>query len=356
MLAFVVTAIGLAPRPAATAPADEYNPEHLEGMLQVGLQELDSFQERCANAKVDPEASAALARAAAMVGHFALLYPYPAEAEPERIATLRWAIEGYERAFTCNPGWERRGYLDEGITLIERRLKPDDPARFGPLAERDEDALVGDQRRLKGAREGLTAPKCLSPEQCRRADAPPEVKDTPQRGYRARWSERLALSVELGGGGGNIRFRDAAEVPVASLFVAGLAPGVRFVVGARRRAILLTGFHYGFFRIQGEGREEPNAAHSLLARLGAGARLHPRWFSAHLAFELGVGVVTGVGTFGRGLIGGSASLCTWGEALCASVRGLGSSGGSVYFNTIVGLVGIDIFRIVDNALGAERAS
>lgn len=348
-LAAALALMGGSPRASAAATGPEYGEDELVMMYQIAVQELDSREDRCVvrdgALMADSESERAFARSALMVRLFVTEYPFPPGSEAERSALVHRVVVGYERAFDCDPAWDKRSYLTSALSAIDKHLERVREIEKRPLTEPDVVAIIQDRKRVQMRLDGLRQPVCPTKEQLCPVDAEPDPrpKIDDSKGYR-RWIDRLSLRLEIGGGKSNYQAK-GDEPLFGSTFALHLSPGVRFLAGRNRRHVFVVGFMYGFEAIH-DGATSENL-HTMIARLEYGIRIHPRWFSIHGALEGGVGA-GGDDPLGRGVIGSSGALCTWGEALCARIRHHWAEPQSTEMAAVVGLIGLDFFRVVDH--------
>ena len=356
LLQGVLTLALLAPAPASTpSPTTTHAPQELIAIYRVAKRQLGEEIGRCAGGKapavIDDDAERTFAGIAGMLHLFIQNFAYPPGAEPERTDHVRDAALAYERAFDCSPHWDKRHYLEDALALINQR-QTELASDKRPDTKPETDALAEDRQRIALRLQALTPP------------APPPLKESPSTrsattppeptGYD-RWRDRLVLRLELGGARINfkefVRDEESHVFTQTRAFTFAIAPGVRFLAGAHRRHVFGVGFTYALYRFQPNLRDEHHLGHAFAARLEYGLRLHPRWLSAHLAFEAGIEAYDQGGVFGRGIAGPSYALCTVGEALCARARQTwtGKDYKEVFDIPIALLLSIDPFRLADFA-------
>ncbi|MCA9634957.1 MAG: hypothetical protein KC420_02875 [Myxococcales bacterium] len=339
--------------PEPDAEADMSDPavdaERLLAVREVAHEELAERFELCIS--VMPEAGQAgrqelaFVEIAGMLSHFFNTFAY-GENLADRTYDALGIAEAFRRAFECAPDWEKRHYLAKALDVIELRLRELETERR-PEVEEERTSLEATRTILKDRQDALRAPK--AEEAPPPAPAPKPTAEEPS-GYAQRWRERLSLRVEVGGGEAALKEagRQRSELGTLALDV---GPGVRFLAGKRRRHVIGVGFNLGFYRLAVAYLPVPQWTYTMTTDLAYGYRIHPRWFSAHLAFEAGLQTNPRGESFGREILGGSFALCTWSEAACVRVRALSTLPGAPnYMDGLAVLGGLDVFRMVDNLL------
>lgn len=366
---FITSSLALAaPEQAAT-----HSRADLDAVLRVAEAESVQYQGRCSDGPkesasdelpppgsvIDRQAELGLLRVAEIRRMVVESYPYAKlgkDGPAYRSDDVRQAVQFYEMAFACNPGWEQRRYLDTALELVLARRKQIRDGEKRPDTAEDATLLADDEARLRQRLGALTPPKCPERAPCLRATVGPPAPSEPVRGYRARFMDVLSLRIELGGGfAGDLRVpvsgpekpSNASAVPL----VWSLAPGVRFLAGEQRRAVFGLGFRYTLLAYLEEGAH----ASQLAARAEIGVRAHKTWFSLHAGFEAGIQRHSRY--LGSPFVGGYGSLCTWNEALCLRIGGTGTlftRGDKVSIDAGTIAFGVDIFRVIDNRIRQEQ--
>jgi hypothetical protein len=169
----------------AAAPASgPYSREQLDAVNRVGLDEFDRMEDRClptaigtpAFASPDIEAELAFFRMAELIRLVILNYPYaPGRADQSQHSDdVSQAVQGFERAYLCHPGWEQRHYLNSAMTLLEARIRQIRDVERRALTESEEVILQQALLRLRALRGQLRAPAaCREPSSCPPMVAPP---------------------------------------------------------------------------------------------------------------------------------------------------------------------------------------
>lgn len=365
----------------ATAPAEgPYSREQLDVVNRVGLDEFDRMKDRClptvigtpAFAAPDMDAEMAFFRMAELIRLVILNYPYPPgrDGQIQRSDDVSQAVQGFERAYLCHPGWEQRSYLNNAIMLVETRIKQIRDLEKRPLSDSETVTLQQALSRLQALRGRLRAPPTSrGPGPCPPSVAPPVVKAPAPTGYRAKYMDLLSLRIEFAGGlGTKIGTLNGAQ-PVSGVFSFSLAPGVRFLAGKQRRHVFGLGFRWNV--ISFKDTVDNDFAHQIVSRFEYGIRADPKWLSLHAAFEPGFQARPAnddplnphVG-FGNVQVGGSGALCTWNEAFCVRFGGykaFAKSGATPtdyakYMNGLFLGAGFDLLRVADNILRREDES
>jgi hypothetical protein len=356
----------------AAAPASgPYSREQLDAVNRVGLDEFDRMEDRClptaigtpAFASPDIEAELAFFRMAELIRLVILNYPYaPGRADQSQHSDdVSQAVQGFERAYLCHPGWEQRHYLNSAMTLLEARIRQIRDVERRALTESEEVILQQALLRLRALRGQLRAPAaCREPSSCPPMVAPPTPVASPTTGYRAKYMDLLSLRFEFGGGLGTKVDDSGGTKPRSGVFLFSVAPGVRFLAGKRRRHVLGLGFRWSVTSFK--DADENDFVHQMVTRFEYGIRAHPKWFSLHAAFEPGLQarpandnpVNPQVG-FGNIQVGGSGALCTWNEAFCVRFGGYFAlaKGDADYIDGRFLGAGFDLLRVADNILRRE---
>jgi len=344
------------------APGEAYSEANLNVVIKVGEEEQVSLDGRCAPGAVavDLEAETGYAQMAEMRRLIVDRFPfhnYGPAGLPLRSEGVQLAAQFYERAYRCNPGWDRRHYLNTAIAMIERQRKRiiEDERRPG---SEDLNYLAEDEARLRKVLEELQAQQeRLRPPACDASRCPrpgPSVGPRPLRGYRGRFMDLLSLRIEVG-------FSPAVEVDEGgtsekeNAFVFSASPGVRLLAGERH--VFGLGARYTLLEFTDRGTQE--RVNQMAFRLEYGLRVHKDWFSAHAGFEPGIQGDATRAYFAHAQLGGYGSLCTWGEALCIRVGGSRSVRPAVRDTSLKAVqvtLGLDVFRMVDNLLRATEAT
>jgi hypothetical protein len=254
------------------------------------------------------------------------------------------AAATYEHAYDCAP--DDASSLHRAVALLSARVDYL-TARAHPDAERL-------HQRAEQLRHKLPPPpRCPS---CPPSPPCPACeKPAPPRGYRGLHAGRLTLSAGLGGGAG---FFSANPGGALGLFSSRFAFGPRFPLGARKRHVLGAGVEYVLHVV---------VAHDMPATISGPANIHQAGpylayaFVPHPHFALQVhgSLRVTAGSVGpKSFVdlnpGGSASVCTLGMALCASVGGFASSTGGM--NAYSVMLEVDAFRVVDLALTRRQVT
>jgi hypothetical protein len=193
-------------------------------------------------------------------------------------------------------------------------------------------------------------------------------------GYRARYAERVALGIGLGGGQMNV---GGANSSILDHFTLRFTLGPRFVLGPRKRHILGVGLQYALHAVLrvhefdgATANKEAFLAGTPPTRLSAIHQAGPyleygfaphRNFSLHVhaAFHVNAGIIgfrnVGDDSFHSFNLGGGGALCTLRTSLCARihVHGAVTSDDSKLTGFDV-TVGLDFFRLADLALARKR--
>lgn len=339
-----------------------YTKEVLEALDANALQEFTSMEGRCitpASAQTpDIEAEDVFRRSAAIWEIVVQNWDYPANRKGQgyRSDDISRVAEALERAYMCHPGLERRHYLDRAGRMVMDRIDQIVTEEKRQLSEPDDERLSKARERVLVLMRGMVRPEppppCVS-RRCEPAlDAPsgPSPAASP-RGYRGKYMDLFSLRVEIGLGVGTSLVESTSTTStsnVRDVFLFGVAPGVRFLVGAHKRHVLATGFRWNLLAFHGD---EDHLVHQMAARVEYGLRLHKRWLSLHAAFEPGLQA-----RIGGAQISGSGAICTGNEAFCVRFGGYsGLPGGDPGLNGMFLSAGIDVFRVADNILRrAER--
>lgn len=349
----------------AAAPVEAEGPssKDLEAILRVAASVTVQLHGRCggdeaepegqkkakAGGPVDLEAEHGFLRVAELLRIVVDRYPYTKlgnKSVKVKNDDIHVAVQRYEQAYRCNPGWEKRRYLDSALGMILAR-REQLSAEGLDLSEE----LRQDEARLREKLGELRPPVCeAKPKPCLEVKPRDGEPEPPRRGYRARLMDILSLRLELGGGF-MAKVRGAGVEHESVPLVVSVAPGVRLLAGGRQRHVFGLGFRYTLLNYI--GRSE--VANMLTARFEYGIRAHEKWFSIHVGFEPGLATYPENETFGRTQIGGSGSLCTWNEALCLRFGGYATVGDRTLSHLDVGFgtFGVDIFRVIDNRLRGE---
>ncbi len=350
-----------------TAPAaGPYTREQLDAVYRVGLDEFDRMKDRClptpigtaALAAPDIEAELAFFRMAELIRLVILNYPYPSgrDGQIQRSDDVSQAVQGFERAYLCHPGWEQRHYLNNAITLAEARTRQIRDTERRTLTESEILTLQEALSRLRSLRGQLRAPAaCEEPDSCPPAVAPGvQPQAEAPRGYRAKYMDLFSLRLEFAGGPKTTVAGELAAAPVSGVFQFSVAPGVRFLAGKRRRHVFGLGFRWNVLSFKNAG--ENDVAHQIVARFEYGIRLHLKWLSAHASFEPGLQAHTIPDYFGRTQLGGSGALCTWNEAFCVRFGGYRAITVTeiAYMDGQFLGAGFDLFRVADNIMRREN--
>lgn len=373
----------LAVAPEAASP---YSRDDLDKLIRIADAEWQALEGRCGgraegatdNAAppapaVDHEAELAYMRMAEMRRLAAQHYPYAKlgkDGQQYHSDDIHQAVQLYERAYACNPGWEQRRYLNEAIDMVVTRRKAIREQEARPESAPDNLQLMEDEKRLREKLSELRPPLCQANKPTCPTPKQEESASEPPRGYRKRFMDLFALRVEVGalfksslyeGLEGTNSIPPDPESPQGFTFA--LAPGVRLLAGAKQRHVFGLGFRYAIMTFKPE-EEERDRVVQMAARLEYGVRISLNWFSVHASFEPGIQVHPLLEYFGNGQIGGFGSVCTWNEALCLRVGGgkavrvAGPKTTNIErffdFNTVT--FGIDVFRLTDNILRATEGS
>lgn len=351
---------------ATAPPAGPYSREQLDVVNRVGLDEFDRMKDRClptvigtpAPTKPDIEAELAFFRMAELIRLVILNYPYAAgrDGQTQRSDDVSQAVQGFERAYLCHPGWEQRHYLNTAMTLLETRIRQIRDVERRQLTETEDLTLQQALARLQALRSLLRAPTitCAGPKQCPPPIAPAPTAPEQTRGYRAQYMDLLSLRIEAWGGDATLATIDGEGVrtqgSVSEVFQFSIAPGVRFLAGRRRRHVFGLGFRWtwNFFTVGGER----NHVNQVVTRFEYGIRANPKWLSLHLAFEPGLQGYPLASGFGRFQVGGSGALCTWNEAFCVRLGGYYAIAPSdaAYMDGWFAGPSLDLLRVADNVL------
>lgn len=341
----------------AEAAADEvYSQDQLREIYGVAVQEFDLHADRCAAAVGavggDPAAEAAFVRSALMMRLVAENFSFPGGRESERSKMILRVILGYERAFDCNPVWNKRQYLLDAIDVAESHIKHVRSVERRALSESTIDAVIKGRQRVRVRLDGLREPSCPTKlDLCGDEEvivvAPPAE---PVGGY-AGWARRLSLRVELGGGGVRTREESDDDDVRSGAYSVMVSAGSRFVVGSSTRHRFVLGGTYGLAGYEYIAHHS-RMAHWLLLRAEYGIVAHPRWLTLQVGFEAGLGLAPRPRdeVTAHGLSGLSAGLCILEEILCARVRGFAPLRRPDFFEGIFGLLSVDVFRVVDQTL------
>lgn len=351
-----------APDSGLAAPAR--SKKDLEVLLGVAFSEFDRVHGTCIAVQpgeaVPPaniEAGRAFYRMAEMVELFVAEYPYPRGAELDRSDHVHQAIQGYEGAYACNPGWEQRAYLARAMELADARLK-DIREREG-RAETAEDYVLlrEDRARVEaqlGALEPPLPPRCAGGKRTPCPPTPPAPSGP--TGYRGRFMDVFSLGLDLGGGGlvTNVGSSKDPDQDIRA-FALGVSPGVRFLAGGRQRSVIGFGFTTTALIYESLSKVGREFTLAIGPRFEYGFRFHPKYFSAHAAFEMGVQAYQFNPWFGRAYVGGSGALCTWNEAICVQIRGMYAlrETDAQFLDGWWTSVRFDIFRFADNIIRAS---
>ena len=360
--------------------ASPYSRDDLDKLIRIADAEMQALEGRCGveaegatdNAapvtpSVDHAAELAYMRMAEMRRLAAQHYPYAKlgkDGQQYHSDDIHQAVQLYERAYGCNPGWEQRRYLNEAIDMVVTRRKEIREKEARPESAPDNLQLMEDEKRLRETLAQLRPPVCKSLKPMCPTPKQEESASEAPRGYRKRFMDLFAFKVEVGvmfssklyEGIQDDGLPDDRSSPWGFNFA--LAPGVRLLAGAKQRHVFGLGFRYSLLTFEEE--EVRDRIVQMAARLEYGVRVSLNWFSIHASFEPGIQAHPVREYFGHGQIGGSGSICTWNEALCLRVGG----GKSVpinredkpYFDFNTVTFGIDVFRVTDNILRATEGS
>lgn len=329
----------------------------LEALLRVAEAETLPLYGRCGSEggtepralapTIDREAEAGFARVAEIRRLLVSNYPYAKlgrDADKIQSDDVYVAVQQFELAFQCNPGWEQRRYPEAALEMITARREQ---LVAGGLALPQE--LVDAETRLRDRLSRLRPEKCPKERPCVTIGPVPPAPETRLGRYKARLMEVLSLRLEFGAGFAADRLYGGSRE--GTPLVISVAPGVRFLAGRGRRHVFGLGFRYSALPFVGDDR---GTVHQVTARFEYGVRAHRQWFSIHAGFE--PGFVSHPSSFGVSQLGGVGSLCTWNEALCVRIGGTTTvpydreaflKFGHVTF-------GIDLFRVIENRLTAPE--
>lgn len=348
---------GLSPGAALAAGEreDRHDPRHLLALLQIAKVELAERSEQClppgvggGDLRVEEDSERAFAGIAQLFVTFLTSFPYTPVSEQERTEHVHEAALAYERAFECAPGWEKRHYIDQATALLE--------ARIASLAADPRPEAPAERERLAGARQrllGRLLPLHPPPQPAEQPEPPPPPPPCPQPiPGRGDWAPRLSLRLELGAGSVRLQLPSGGKGDALALNV-GVAGGVRLLTRPSRHQRVHAGLSYGQFLFRPDPNGGLHTLHVLQVRLEYGLHL-ARWLSAQIAFEPGLEVHPTREVFGRGILGGSAGLCTLGELLCARIRGHIAPNEVSFANALVGLLSFDLVRLIDDTTRRRR--
>lgn len=351
------------------APPDGgYTRDQLKLLASTAAQEFTRMESRCSTQAEAPDlaAEASFRRSADLMEIVVQHEAYPAGRPGQNLRSddVGSVAQSLERAYLCHPGWEQQHYLERAIRTLEQRLTQIRDVEKRSQSEPDGVILQQVHERLLALTFVLTqpppcvTPKCPNPPVQTGSD---EAPAPPPPSYRAKYMDLFSLRVEIGFGLGT-QFIDEPETPTLydKVFLFGVAPGVRFLLGQHKRHVLATGFRWNILAFKSEevmkDVEIDHRVHQMVARFEYGIRLHERWFSLHAAFEPGLQARVQSTLFGTPQLGGSGAVCTGNEVFCVRFGGYsGTFGGAVGLNGMFIGAGIDVFRVTDNILRrAER--
>lgn len=342
----VAIALSLLLAPAARQPASTVE-SHLKTVYEVARKQTEELDAAPPCAPTDPaagERDLATARAHARTAELyaVVALRYPAAGATHRIAWIEdfaaRAVDHYQKAFACQPRPEHRHHLAaaaEFLGDLTRHLS--DEYELPP----DHDALV----HLRAEREQLLRTH---------AAQKPEPNPTAPVDTAPGVLSYLSLQLRLGGGAAAV-WDDRHRLDHAAAHL-GLAFGVRFLAGKRRRHSLGVGL--AFDTTLGELTAPDTNSFGGIQKAGLylryGLHIVPTWFSLHVEGAPALVGFTRFSRFADLSLGGAALLCTWSEAIC--VRGEGYWGRETFsgesYSTArgynVGLT-LDPLRIVENA-------
>ncbi len=339
------------------APSDGgYTRDQLKLLASTASQEFSRMESRCSTLTQPPDlaAEASFRRSADLMEIVVQHEAYPAGRSGQNLRSddVGSVAQSLERAYLCHPGWEQRHYLERAIRMLEQRLSQIRDAERRPPSEPDSMLLQQVRDRLVALTGALTQPTPSTPPPCknvsRKCEADQPTAPSPGA-YRAKYMDLFSLRVELGFGLGT-QFTDTTSTNFDNVFLFGVAPGVRFLLGnEHKRHVLATGFRWNVLAFKHDG--DNNRVHQMVARFEYGLRLHERWFSLHAAFEPGIQARVQATSFGTAQLGGSGAVCTGNEAFCVRFGGYsGTFGGAVGLAGMFIGAGIDVFRVTDNIL------
>lgn len=352
------------------APANGgYTRDQLQARATTASHEFSRMEARCSAPTQPPDLEAErVFRLSADLMEIVVQHETYRPGETLRSDDVGAVAQSLERAYLCNPGWEQRQYLERAIKLLEARLEQIRDHERRPPSDPDSASLQQVRDRLLALTLALTQPPPCKEITCPKGQVEPasDEPDAPtQPPYRAKYMDLFSLRLELGAGL-NTRFIDDTEgatdkeAEYSKVVLFGAAPGVRFLLGRRKRHVIATGFRWSILAFKhkapAESAPEDHRVHQIVARFEYGIRIHERWLSLHAAFEPGTQARAQTRRFGTPQVGGSGAICTGNESFC--LRFGGYTGVNRGDWALVGMfmnAGIDVFRVTDNILRrAER--
>lgn len=216
-------------------------------------------------------------------------------------------------------------------------LGNDDPEAWQSIIDSLKDQATALEARLRA----VTPPPPPPEPPCPPPPPPPREK---------RPVELLSLTPELGVGLNNLcatKDGDPNRDCSNTLFALGFSAGLRLRLGAKRKLLfgLNTAIHTYFYT---EDNRRNRHSVVITPQFRLGYEFHPRWYSAHLAFEPGMIVASNSQHPGRELHGGSLTLCGLSSALCLNLRGASSTETSYSRSSLLtATLSLDLMRLIE---------
>jgi hypothetical protein len=344
----------------ASPPGGGYTREQLKILFSTASQEFTRMESRCstpASAEApDLEAEAAFRRSADLMEIIVQNEDYPASRKGQNMRSddISATAQALERAYMCHPGWEQRHYLGRAIRMLKQRTEEIVNKERRSLGDADGQILSKAHERLLELMRDMVRPppppQCVST-RCESPIKPPDGSSSaaPPGGYRGKYMELFSLRLELGFGIDTQFVQPDSSADFRKVGLFGVTPGVRFLVGRRKRHVFATGFRWNLTAFHDD--MATYRVHQVVVRLEYGFRPHERWFSLHAAFEPGLQASVRDPRFGSVQLGGSGALCTGYEVFCVRFGGYsGTLGGEWGLKGMFLAAGVDVFRMADNIL------
>ncbi len=271
---------------------------------------------------------------------------------------LNRAVAEYREAYACHPGRAGARHLEAALALtrayerglrVKEQLPENDPAYKVLRQHADELGLDLPE-----------PPPCPVVEPCRARPQPGPVDQLQSTGYDRRAYGRIFLRTELGVGWGRLRYQQTESKVVGPTM--RVAMGLRQLVGAKDRVVLLLGGFYSFQHVSSADETSGDLSavgiSSRFRMIHAGGltfesaiRFSGGVVSVHPAVEFGVQAFHAFDSFGSFRLGGGLGLCFGEQIFCIMPRfhtGLQASKGAEYAGAQIGL-GFDLFRAIDRS-------